>query len=112
MTEDAFDGWVAREYRRLWPHLFEPAVLDPTVDFVVELAAGGPVLELGVGTGRLASALAARGVRVHGIERSPAMVAVLSAESTPGAVEVTVGDMATTRVDGTYRWSCSSATRS
>ena len=102
MVDDHFDGWIAANHRRLWPHLFAPAVVEPAADVVVELAGVGPVLELGVGTGRLAAAVAARGVRVHGIELSPAMVDVLRAETPPGAIDVTLGDMATTRAPGTY----------
>ena len=102
MVEDHFDGRIATDYRRLWPHLFAPAVVEPAADVVVGLAGDGPVLELGVGTGRLAAAVARRGVRVHGIELSPAMVDVLRAETPPGAIDVTVGDMATARAPGTY----------
>jgi SAM-dependent methyltransferase len=102
MLENHFDARVAEAYRRRWPHLFDPAVLDPAADFVADLASGGPVLELGVGTGRLAAALVARGLRVHGIELSPAMVEVLHAETPAGAIEITIGDMASTRVPGSF----------
>jgi SAM-dependent methyltransferase len=81
---------------------FEPAVLNPTVDFLVERARGGAALELGVGTGRVAVPLAQRGVPMHGIDLSEAMVARLKAK--PGAEEiaVTIGDFATTKVDGRF----------
>ena len=64
--------------------------------------ATGAALELGIGTGRIALPLARRGVPVHGIDLSPAMVARLRAK--PGAedIGVTMGDFATTRVDGTF----------
>jgi SAM-dependent methyltransferase len=65
---------------------------------VAELAAaagGGPVLELGVGSGRLALPLAALGLEVHGIDASAAMVAKLATKPGAGAIRVTVGDMAT-----------------
>jgi SAM-dependent methyltransferase len=64
---------------------------------LAELAAargGGPVLELGVGSGRLAIPLAERGVEVHGIDASPAMLDRLRAKSGGDAVHVTLGDMA------------------
>jgi len=79
-----------------------PEVVDPIVDFLAELAGGGRALELGVGTGRIALPLAQRGVPVHGIDLSNAMVARLRAK--PGAedVGVTVGDFATTTVPGTF----------
>ncbi len=76
-----------------------------TVSTVVELVAeagGGPVLELGVGTGRVAVALAAAGLTVHGIDNSPAMVARLRAKPGGGAIEVTVGDMVTALSGGPY----------
>lgn len=96
-----FDEWVATRYERLWPELFDPAVVDPAVDFLADLARGGPALELGVGTGRIAVPLARRGVAVHGIELSEAMVARLTAQ--PDAIGVTVGDFANTKVDRAFR---------
>jgi SAM-dependent methyltransferase len=65
-----------------------PSIVPGQVDLLVELAGTGPVLELGVGTGRLALPLAARDVEVHGIDASPAMVERLRAK--PGGDEVTV----------------------
>ncbi|MGH9183467.1 MAG: class I SAM-dependent methyltransferase [Acidimicrobiales bacterium] len=67
---------------------------DATVDAIVSLARGGPVLELGVGTGRLALPLVARGVEVHGVDASPAMVARLSAKPGGDAVRAVIGDFA------------------
>ena len=83
--------------------MFEPAVLEPAVAFLADLAGEGAALELGVGTGRIALPLSQRGVRVHGIDLSAAMVARLRAK--PGAedIGVTIGDFATTRVSGTFR---------
>jgi SAM-dependent methyltransferase len=82
--------------------MFDPAVVDPTVDFRAGLAGDGAALELGIGTGRIAVPLAQRGVRVHGIDLSAAMAARLKEK--PGAEEiaVTIGDFATTRVEGTF----------
>ena len=82
--------------------MFDPAVVDPAVDFLAELADSGPALELGIGTGRIAIPLAARGVPVHGIELSEAMTARLRAK--PGAEEIgiTIGDFATTAVAGRF----------
>src|SRR5881227_677960 len=82
--------------------MFDPAVVDPAVDFLAALAGDGAALELGIGTGRIALPLAARGVRVHGIDLSEAMVARLRAKPGGADVGVTVGDFATTRVDGTF----------
>ncbi len=82
---------------------FEPLVLDPIVDFLEELARGGPVLEFAVGTGRVALPLSQRGISVHGIELSPHMAEQLLAKPGAEQVPVTVGDMTSTRVPGTFR---------
>ena len=102
MPEVYFDERIAQRYEVYWPEIFEPAVIEPVVDFLAELARSGAALELGVGTGRIALPLSRRGIRVHGIELSPAMVARLRAEPGSDAVGVTIGDFATTRVDGTF----------
>lgn len=99
----AFDEWVAQRYRRLWPELFDPAVVDPAVDFLADLAGAGPALELGVGTGRVALPLSRRGVAVHGVDLSPAMIAQLRTEPGADAIDVTIGDFAGTRVGRTFR---------
>ena len=82
--------------------MFDPAVLDPAVDLLAELAGGGPALELAVGTGRVALPLSERGIEVHGIELSAPMAEQLRAKPGADAVRVTIGDMATTRVPGTF----------
>jgi ubiquinone/menaquinone biosynthesis C-methylase UbiE len=76
--------------------------VDPVVDFLAERARGGPVLELAIGTGRIALPLAARGLRVHGIDLSGAMVAKLREKPGGEEIAVTIGDYATTRVDGRF----------
>ena len=97
-----FDERIAKRYEDLWPDLFEPAVVDPAVSFLADLAGTGAALELGIGTGRIALPLSRRGVRVHGIELSPAMVAQLRAKPGADEIGVTIGDFATTKVDGTF----------
>ena len=84
---------------------YDPDVLDPSVDFLAELAglAGpGAALELAIGTGRVALALAARGVPVTGIELSAPMVERLRTKANETELPVVVGDMATTRVPGEF----------
>ena len=93
---------IARVYDSTSAAMFDPAVVDPAVDVLAELARAGPALEFAVGTGRLALPLSARGVPVHGIELSPHMAAQLRAKTGGDAVAVTVGDMTTTRVGGTF----------
>ena len=80
----------------------DPAVLDPMLDLLVDLARDGRALEFAVGTGRVALPLAARGVRVAGVELSPAMVEQLRVKPGADAVPVVIGDMTTTRVAGTF----------
>ncbi len=73
------------------------------VGFLEKLANGGPALELAVGTGRIALPLAARGIRVDGVDISPAMVAQLRAKPGGDQISVTIGDFADVPVLGTYR---------
>ncbi len=102
MGTDHFEGRIARNYDADSSEMFDPAVVGPTVDFLADLARGGPALELGIGTGRIALPLSERGVAVHGIDLSPAMVVQLRAKPGADAIGVTVGDFATTRVDGAF----------
>jgi SAM-dependent methyltransferase len=97
-----FDERVAARYDASEGEMFEPAVVEPTVDFLAGLAGSGRALELGIGTGRIALPLAARGVPVHGIELSQAMVARLRAKPGGDEIDVTIGDFATTTVDGAF----------
>jgi SAM-dependent methyltransferase len=94
-----FDERIAQLFDRLWADLFDPAVVDPAVDFLVDLAGTGAALELGIGTGRIALPLSRRGVRVHGIELSPHMVARLRAKPGADRIGVTIGDFASTTVN-------------
>ncbi len=101
--EDGYFGEdVAATYDEPWSDRFQPAVVNPTVDILAELAGTGRALELGIGTGRIALPLALRGVPVHGIDLSRAMVARLRAKPGGDAIGVTIGDFATTTVDGTF----------
>ncbi|HEU4942657.1 MAG TPA: class I SAM-dependent methyltransferase [Gaiellaceae bacterium] len=102
MPEDHFGERVAARYDESAADMFEPEVVDPVVDFLAELAGRGAALELGIGTGRIALPLARRGVRVHGIDLSEAMVARLRAKPGADAIGVTIGDFATTTVEGTF----------
>lgn len=74
-----------------------------TVAFLENVAGGWPALELAIGTGRIGLPLAARGIRVHGVEISPAMVARLRAKPGGDQIPVTMGDFASVPVDGAYR---------
>ena len=97
-----FDEPVAARYDDSESEMFDPAVIEPVVDFLAELAGSGRALELGIGTGRIAVPLAQRGVPVHGIDMSRAMVARLRAKPGGEEIRVTIGDFASARVDGTF----------
>jgi SAM-dependent methyltransferase len=97
-----FDERVAARYDESAAEMFDPAVVDPVVDLLVELAGSGRALELAIGTGRIALPLAQRGVPVHGIEMSKAMVARLRSKPGGENIGVTIGDFSTTTVDGTF----------
>ncbi len=97
-----FDERVAARYDESAADMFDPAVVDPVVDFLVELVGSGRALELGIGTGRIAVPLSQRGVPVHGIELSKAMAARLRAKPGGEDIGVTIGDFATATVDGTF----------
>ena len=103
---DDADGYfperVAATYDDSSEGMFDPASIDTVAGVLAGLAGGGPALELGIGTGRIALPLARRGVEVHGIDMSRAMVARLRAKPGGDAIGVTIGDFATTRVDGTF----------
>ena len=78
--------------------------LDPTdaVELLASLAGGGRALELGIGTGRVALPLAARGVKVFGIDSSEAMVARLREKPGGGDIDVSIGNFVDVDVDGTF----------
>jgi SAM-dependent methyltransferase len=103
VAQDTFDERIAKSYEAKWPHLFAPEVVDPVVDFLADLAGDGAALELGIGTGRLALPLSRRGVPVHGIEISEAMVAELRTHPGADAIGVTLGDFANATVDREFR---------
>jgi SAM-dependent methyltransferase len=97
-----FDERVAARYDDSEGEMFDAAVVEQTVDVLAELAGGGRALEFGIGTGRIALPLAQRGVPVHGIDMSKAMVARLRAKPGGDGIGVTIGDFATTTVEGSF----------
>ena len=88
----------------VYDELFHPPTRsEETVEFLAGLAPDGPVLELAIGTGRIALPLAARGIEVHGIDASEAMVAKLRAKPGGDDIPVTIGDFADVGVEGRFR---------
>lgn len=100
--DDLWGEHVAATYDDDDAAMFSAAVLDPTVELLVELAAGRRVLEFAAGTGRVTVPLAARGVDVAAIELSEPMADRLRAKPGADGIPVTIGDMATTRVPGEF----------
>ena len=90
----AYDDSTGRE--------FDPAVIEQSVEVLARLAGNGAALEFAVGTGRLALPLAARGVRVAGIDSSPPMAERLRGKDPDRTVDVTIGDMITAHVEGAF----------
>lgn len=97
----SFDS-VAPFYDATSAGMFAPEVVIPTVDLLAELAGSGKALELGIGTGRIALPLAARGVAVSGIDASEAMVAKLREKPGGEDIEVVIGDYSSTFVAGSF----------
>ena len=100
--KDHFGESVAATYDESTAGMFTADAVDPAVAVLAELAGDGRALELGVGTGRIALPLAARGVGVHGIELSRAMADRLRAKPGGEAIGVTFGDFTTARAPGTF----------
>ena len=87
----------------VYDDLFHPPTSSvETVEFLAALATDGPVLELAIGTGRIALPLAAKGIEVHGIDASEAMIAQLRAKPGGEDIPVTIGDFADVGVEGRY----------
>jgi len=76
---------------------------DGMIETLAGLAGGGPALELGIGTGRVALPLVECGVAVHGIDASEQMVAKLRDKPGGAAIPVTLGDFGSARADGSFR---------
>ena len=92
--------------------VFGPGTVEATAGVLAELAGGGRALELAIGTGRIALPLTRRGVEVHGIELSRAMVARLRAKPGGEDIPVAIGDMATVTMTARSLWSTWCSTRS
>ena len=94
-------------YGDRWAGMYDEhsAVPDPSaaVEFLAGLAGDGRVLELAIGTGRVALPLAARGIAVEGVDASAAMVAQMRTKPGGEAIPVAIGDMAEVPADGPFR---------
>jgi SAM-dependent methyltransferase len=101
-SDGYFGEQIAASYDDPSDLMFQPEAIEPAVSLLAELARGGKALELAIGTGRIGLPLSQRGVQVHGIELSKAMAARLRGKPGGDAIPVTIGDMATARVEGTF----------
>ena len=104
MDDDGYFGsTIAAGYDDLLDPMNQAAAINPVIDVLAELAGDGRALEFAIGTGRIGLPLRRRGVDVHGIEMSRAMLEHLRGKDGGDEIPVTVGDMTTTRADGTFR---------
>ena len=94
---------IAEAYDTTSAAMYDPAILDPAVRLLAELADGGPALEFAIGTGRVALPLREQGVEVAGIELSPDMVEQLRRKPGAEGVQVTVGDMTSAKAGSTFK---------
>jgi SAM-dependent methyltransferase len=101
-TSEVWDEETAASYDEDSAEMFEPEVLGPAVAFLAEIAGPGPALEFAIGTGRVGVPLMRTGVSVTGVELSEPMVARLRDKVTADELPVSVGTMATTRVEGEF----------
>lgn len=101
----ALEGYDAATYGQRIAEIYDEwyaAHEEGMIDVLAELAGGGPALELGIGTGRVALPLAERGVEVHGLDASEAMVTKLRARPGGAAIPVTLGDFRDVNVPGRF----------
>jgi SAM-dependent methyltransferase len=97
------DGYFGEEVAATYDEDTDPDEVRAIADVLARLAGDGPVLELAIGTGRIALPLAERGVEVHGIDLSRSMVARMREKPGGRDIPVKIGDMTTVRMDTTYR---------
>ena len=101
-SESTYGDRIAEVYDEIHGGLSNPEHVARIVDVLEELAAGGRALELGIGTGRIALPLAARGIHVHGIDVSESMVAEMRRKPGGAEIPVTLGDFAEVDADGHF----------
>lgn len=98
-TPSTYGDRIADDYDSLYETMFD---VGGAVDFLAAAAGRGPVLELGIGTGRIAIPLARRGVQVRGVDSSDAMVAKLRSKADDLEIPVAMGDFASVELGGPY----------
>jgi len=99
------DEYIATTYGDHLAEVYDQwygAYEEAAIETLATLAQAGRALELGIGTGRIALPLAARGIEVHGIDASAAMIAKLRARPGGDSIPVTMGDFSDVGVEGTF----------
>src|SRR4051812_3528330 len=104
MERTAMRDWDYSSYGQYYANEYDELFSDredheESIRRICDLAAGGPVLEFGIGTGRIALPLAERGIEVQGIDTSEEMVALMRAKPGGARIPVTMGDFCNTVVD-------------
>ena len=100
--KDYFGEMVADHYDESAPEMFDPESIEPCVSLLEEIAGTGSALELGIGTGRIAIPLSERGISVYGIDLSSAMINRLRQKKRGRDIPVTMGNFATTKIEGSF----------
>ena len=100
--ESTYGDRIAEVYDDLYGSMASPELVDPMVDVLADLAGCGKALELGIGTGRIALPMAARGIEVHGIDASAAMVEKMRRRPGGDPIPVTLGDFADVDAEGRF----------
>jgi len=103
----SFDSYGPSTYGDVWAAVYDdefhaPGDAESVAAFLASFARGGPALELGIGTGRVALPLAARGVEVKGVDASRAMVDQMRQKPGGDAIDVAFGDFADVPIDGDF----------
>ena len=96
-NETTYSERIARVYDQLYSEYDEQCI-----ETLGGIAKGGPALELGIGTGRIALPLSQKGVEVHGIDASESMLEKLRAKPGGADISVTVGDFAEVATEGRF----------
>lgn len=98
-SASTYGDTIADAYDDFYNTLFD---VEGAVDFLAHVAGPGPVLELGIGTGRVALPLRQRGVEVRGIDASGAMVQRLRSKPGGADIPVIMGEFSRTDLGGPY----------
>ncbi|HEX6715965.1 MAG TPA: class I SAM-dependent methyltransferase [Pyrinomonadaceae bacterium] len=96
-SDETYGEHVAGVYDE-WYSDYDPQAIDT----LAELAGGGPALELGIGTGRIALPLATKNVEVHGVDAAPSMITRLRAKAGSERITLTQGNFADVPVEGEF----------